>query len=52
MLEALAILFFTATLAIGVAEEVVIPVTNQAIEVATPVVEKAIDYVVPSTPEE
>jgi len=52
MLEALFIFFVVGNLAIGVTQEVIIPVTNKVIEVTTPVVNKAIDYVLPSTPEE
>lgn len=52
MLEALFLFLVVGNLAIGVTQEVIIPVTSKAIEVTTPVVNKAIDYVLPSTPEE
>ena len=52
MLEALAIIIFTAILTMGVTEEDEIPTANKVVEVATPVVEQAIEYVLPATPEE
>lgn len=52
MLEMIFVFFVVGNIFVGVTEEIVVPATNKAIEVATPVVEKVIDSVMTETPKE
>jgi len=52
MLQTIFVFFVVFNLAVGVTQEIIVPVTTKTIEVTAPVVSKAIDYVLPSTPEE